>query len=156
MKRGFTLVEILVIILVVGILATFAFAGYHNLINNSKAEVCKTNLITLLTAVDTYGFENNQIPLTLSQLKKEHLEKAWAKVLQKKNPWKIKLAYFLVDLETKGLAYAQTSILERYTGGTKYLICPADETPPLQPGVFLTGLMPLSQASPMTPIKLCL
>ncbi len=129
-KRHFTLVELVIVVIIFGLLATFAIPGYLNVVERAKETVCENNSKVLLGAVNIYALENDQLPGTLGQLKQEHLEKSWAKYLEKEGSWKIKLAYFIVNFTKKGRAYAQTGWLERYVDDIKYFTCPADDTPP--------------------------
>jgi len=131
MKKGFTLLEIVIVLVVLGILATLSFPLYQNTIENAKIKVCETNLETIQAAIEIYGLENDRMPGSISQLKPEHLRRAWVKVFKEENPWKIKLSYFIIDLQNKGLLYAQDSFVRRYLGGDiKLITCPKDETPP--------------------------
>jgi len=140
MKKNFTLTEIIIVVVIVGIVITFAIPSYKNIIEKSKTETCKINLRVLLTAVETYAIENDELPASLGQLPKENLEKSWAKILGKENPWKVKFIYWIVDLDKHGLAYAQTSWTKRYIGDLKYFTCPADKSPP--PGGYSYGINP--------------
>jgi prepilin-type N-terminal cleavage/methylation domain-containing protein len=129
MKRSFTLVEILIAVIILGIILTFAVPTYYNILEKAKSKVCEQNLNVLAEAVEIYALENDSLPASLSQLRQDHLDKAWAKILDK-DSLKIKLAYYLVDLDKKGLAYAQTAWVERYVGKIKHLSCPSDQSPP--------------------------
>jgi general secretion pathway protein G len=106
-KKAFTLVEILVVVIVIGILATLGFPAYQNAVEASKEKVCSANLEVLQAAVEIYTMEHNTVPGSLSALKPEHIEKAFAKVMQGKDAWKKRLAYFIVEAPQWGLAYAQ-------------------------------------------------
>lgn len=131
MKKGFTLLEIVIVLVVLGILATLSLPLYQNTIENAKIKVCETNLKAIRAAIEIYGLENDRMPGSISQLKPEHLRKAWAKIFKEENSWKIKLPYFIIDLQNKGLLYAQDSFVRRYLGGDiKLITCPKDETPP--------------------------
>ncbi|MFH1503963.1 MAG: hypothetical protein ABIH08_01020 [Candidatus Omnitrophota bacterium] len=129
-KRNFTLVEIVITVIVIGVIATLAIPGYSNLLEKSKAKVCAANEEVLLGAIDIYALEYDKLPGVLGQLENEHLKKSWAKIFKKGNPLQLKLAYFLVDFNKRGAAYAQEAWLYRYIGNAQYLICPADPTPP--------------------------
>jgi len=126
MRKNFSLIELVIAIIIFSILATFAIPIYNGLLERAKAEVCEGNLSTLLGALENYGLEEDQMPGSLSQLKKEHLEKGWAKTFKERGLWRTKLAYFLVDFDKKGLAYAQAGLAERYLGGVN-LACPSYE-----------------------------
>lgn len=125
MKKGLTLVEILIVVAVVGILVTFAVPGYNNMIEKSKARVCMTNQEVLLGAVEIYALENDQLPASLSKLNSSQMQRAWVKVLEKNGKWKTKLAQFVVNLNHRGHAHAQ-SWISKYVDNHQNLICPAD------------------------------
>ncbi len=128
-KKHFTLLEIMFVLIIIGLVVTFALPSYHNIIENAKSKACQNNLDTILGALNTYGLENDELPASLGQLKQEHLDKAWAKNMRKKGAWKIKLAYFIVDLDSNGLAHAQTFV-EKFLKNSRDLTCPSDLTPP--------------------------
>lgn len=132
MKKSFTLMEIIIVVIILGILVTIGIPIYNNVMENAKVKVCETNQKVLLQAVEAYGLENDQLPGTLSDLKREHLRRAWAKVFREENPLLLKLAYFIVDWDKRSLAYAQEGWIKRYIGDLKYFTCPKDETPPPQ------------------------
>jgi len=122
MKKSFTLVEIVMIVIIVGVIATFALPAYRNVLEESKAEVCAMNLKVLLGAVETYAVENDALPSSLGQLNNRQLKQAWTKTLEKNNSWKVELAYWLVDFNQRGLAYAQEAKwAKKYIGDLKYL-----------------------------------
>ncbi|MBM3249870.1 MAG: prepilin-type N-terminal cleavage/methylation domain-containing protein [Candidatus Omnitrophica bacterium] len=146
-KKSFTLMEVIVVIVVIGILATLGFPGYKSMVENQKAKVCRQNLEALKRALDIYAMENDTLPGDLSGLPADYIRRAYAEVLRKKGAWKIKLAYFIVDLEKRGLAFAQgeegggrsllTDILAG--GDIKIITCPADHTPPTGSGGGIRG-----------------
>ena len=126
-KKSLTLLNLLIAIVVLAILTTIASPLYLNAVENAKAKVCATNLKTLKMAVEAYGLENSALPGSLSQLRPKDIKKAWAKVFKEENPFIIKLAYFLVDFDKKGLAYAKNSSFRRFVqGSSKTFMCPDD------------------------------
>ncbi len=106
-KNAFTILEIMVAIIVVGILSTLGLPYFQNVFENSKLEVCRTNLETLQKGLDIYVREHGTVPGSLSELRPEHLNKAYAQVISGKDGWKKQLAYFIVEGPKWGLAYAQ-------------------------------------------------
>jgi len=108
MKKAFTLMELVIVVIVVGILATLGYPAYKNTIENANIKVCLANQETLKSALDIYVMENDEMPGGLSQLPSETIRRAYAQVMQQKGAWKIKLAYFIVGLRERGLAYAVT------------------------------------------------
>jgi len=66
--RGFTFVELMVVITIVVILITMAIPIYNNTIRRSKETVLKQNLFTLRTVIDNYTFDKQKAPQSLQDL----------------------------------------------------------------------------------------
>jgi len=66
--RGFTFVELIVVITIVVILITMAIPIYNNTIKRSKETVLKQNLFTLRTVIDNYTFDKQKAPQSLQEL----------------------------------------------------------------------------------------
>ena len=66
--RGFTFVELVVVITIVVILITMAIPIYNNTIKRSKETVLKQNLFTLRTVIDNYTFDKQKAPQSLQDL----------------------------------------------------------------------------------------
>src|ERR1044072_4181503 len=66
--RGFTFVELIVVITIVVILITMAIPIYSNTIKRSKESVLKQNLFTLRTVIDNYTYDKQKAPPTLQDL----------------------------------------------------------------------------------------
>ncbi len=130
-KKAFSIVEIVVAIVIVGILATLGIPTYQNVLESSKEKVCTTNLKTLQKGLDIYIMEHGTVPGTLSELKREHLEKAYAQVMSEKGAWKARLAYLIVEGPQWGLVYAQGDYLP-------HLRCP--KNPNISPTAISYGL----------------
>ena len=69
--RGFTFVELMVVITIVVILITMAIPIYNKTIIRSKESVLKTNLFTLRTVIDNYTYDKMKAPQTLQDLVSE-------------------------------------------------------------------------------------
>ena len=63
--RGFTFVELMVVITIVVILVTMAIPIYNKTIIRSKETVLHQNLFTLRTVIDNYTFDKTKAPQTL-------------------------------------------------------------------------------------------
>jgi len=123
-RRAFTLIEVLVIVIIAGILASIAIPSYQNFMEEQKARVCETNLKTLQQALDIYAIDHDTMPASLSELPDETINKAFARILQEKGSWRIKLAYFMVDFNQRHLAYAAPFLNQLARGNMMILTCP--------------------------------
>ena len=104
MKKGFTLIEVLVALAIVAVLATVATISYQYILANAKRKVCETNLMMLRNATEFYLIEKEALPATLGDLKLDHLKDAFAKAMK---DWWTKLSYFIVKYDASKGAYAQ-------------------------------------------------
>lgn len=64
-RRSFTLVEMLVVLIIVGILAGVSFANYRKTKEDSMAKISENNLKTLKSSLDIYIMENGDMPITI-------------------------------------------------------------------------------------------
>lgn len=126
--KAFTLTEMLIVLVVVGVLATLGFPAYQKVIEDSRAQVCETNLRALKTALDIFAMENDIMPASLSALPQDYLERAYASLLKQKGVWRIKLARFITDFSReRNLAYAQQFFLNQLARrDMKLVTCPND------------------------------
>jgi general secretion pathway protein G len=69
--RGFTFVELMVVITIVVILITMAIPIYNKTIIRSKESVLKNNLFTLRTVIDNYTYDKMKAPQALQDLVSE-------------------------------------------------------------------------------------
>lgn len=61
MKRGFTLVEIMVVLVLMSLLAAIAIPSYMRSRQRSQTEACINNLVEIEGAKDRYAIENNKL-----------------------------------------------------------------------------------------------
>jgi len=57
-QKGFTLVETLVVVTIIGVLASVAVAGVGTTTGDSKTSACRSNVATLQAASDAYYAKN--------------------------------------------------------------------------------------------------
>jgi len=62
MKRGFTLVELIVVIGIIGVLAGILLASFSGGTESARAARCLSNMRNLASAVQTFGAENGRYP----------------------------------------------------------------------------------------------
>jgi general secretion pathway protein G len=67
-ERGFTLVELMIVMAVIGILLTIAIPAYLQAIKKAKEAVLKEDLHTMRTAIDQYTVDKEKAPQGLEDL----------------------------------------------------------------------------------------
>ncbi len=67
-ERGFTLVELMVVVAVIGVLCTLAIPLYTNVKARARLAQARADSRTLASAISTYGAHMGSIPSTLTQL----------------------------------------------------------------------------------------
>lgn len=67
-ERGFTLVELLVVMVIIAILLTIVTPRYFNSVDRAKETVLEQNLIILRDAIDKYFADTGKYPTDLHQL----------------------------------------------------------------------------------------
>jgi len=70
-RRGFTLVELMIVMTVITIIVAVAVPIYQRSIVRAKESVLKNNLFTLRTLIDEYTFDKQKAPQTLEDLVRE-------------------------------------------------------------------------------------
>jgi len=69
--RGFTFVELMVVITIITILMSMAIPIYNRSIIRAKESVLKSNLMTLRTVIDNYTYDKQKAPQTLQDLARD-------------------------------------------------------------------------------------
>jgi competence protein ComGC len=125
---GYTLAELLTVLLIILVLTTFGVFVYHRAIAYAKGTVCQTNLRALESAVELYTMETDALPASLGRLKLEQIEKGYARAMRD-GGWLKKLSFFLVKLDSSNEVYAQfltPENLKTYGVSEGIFHCPAD------------------------------
>ncbi|CAB3789998.1 type IV pilin protein [Pararobbsia alpina] len=74
--RGFTLIELVVVMAIIGLLLTIALPRYMHSIDRGKEQVRQQNVAVMRDAIDKYYGDNAQYPETLDELVTKHYLRA--------------------------------------------------------------------------------
>ena len=61
-NKGFTLVEILIVVVILGILAAIVIPQFTDASTQSKVSSCQTTLTTLRSQIELYKIQHNDVP----------------------------------------------------------------------------------------------
>lgn len=67
-RKGYTLVEIMIVVIIIGILAAIAVPNFLNTRATVQEEACKANLRQLESAIKMYHIDNGSWPASLNAL----------------------------------------------------------------------------------------
>ena len=128
--RAFTLMELMIAVVIITLIVSFASVGYSRYRDRAAMLVDETNEKVLLAAVKLYAYDTNALPGSLSQLRPDQIERAYALVTEGKRPYTL-LAFLEEKLGLFEIAEA-ASLPDRYLGENplRVLTCPTDSTPP--------------------------
>jgi general secretion pathway protein G len=69
--RGFTLIELVIVMATIALLLTLAVPRYFNTIDNGKASVQRQNMATIRDAIDKFHGDQGRFPDNLDELVRE-------------------------------------------------------------------------------------
>lgn len=136
-NKGFTLMELLIVLAIISILASIVAISYRHFIDKAKETVCRTNLTGLSNAIKLYIAENDALPAILGDLGLDNLEKGFA-LAMKDSGWWVKFSHILVKINIPREANAQFLTYDNLKGyGTsqEMFYDPADETKGISYGI---------------------
>lgn len=67
-RRGFTMVELMIVMAIVVILVSIALPLYQRSVIRAKESVLKSNLFTVRTVIDEYTYDKQKAPQSLQDL----------------------------------------------------------------------------------------
>ena len=66
-QRGFTLMELMIVIVIIGVLAAIGVPAYRNYVTEAKEAACKANVRTISTAFHMHYAEEGRYPVSDDQ-----------------------------------------------------------------------------------------
>jgi general secretion pathway protein G len=67
-RRGYTLVEIVIVLTIISILVSLAVPIYQKVVLRSRESVLRNNLFTIRNVIDEYSYDKQTAPQTLEDL----------------------------------------------------------------------------------------
>src|ERR1700722_11180879 len=67
-EQGFTLLELMIVMVVIGILAAIAIPSYVSSVRNAKDTILREDLHTMRAAIDSYTVDKQKAPQQLDDL----------------------------------------------------------------------------------------
>jgi len=123
-RRGFTLVELMIVMTIVSILVSIAIPIYQKSILRAKESLLRNNLFTLRTVIDEYTYDKQKAPQTLQELVSEgYLLKVPVDPITGSNTsWKV-----VMEDATTSVSQTEPGIFDVRSGSDR--VSPLENTP---------------------------
>ena len=114
-RRGFTFVEMMVVITIIVILITVAIPIYQKSIIRSREAVLKNNLFTLRTVIDNYTYDKEKAPQSLNDLVSDgYLKKVPLDPITNTDQWRL-----VMEDATQAVSQSEPGIFDIHSGSDK-------------------------------------
>lgn len=110
--RGFTLLELMVVIAILATLVALAVGQYQHSVTRSKEAVLKENLFVLRQAIDQYTLDKQQAPQSLEELVSAgYLRSVPTDPITQQRDWRVEFGdtLFSVDQTLTGITDVHSS-----------------------------------------------
>ena len=123
-KRGYTLVELMVVMVIISVLVAVAVPRYQKSIQSTKETMLRSHLQTLRTVIDEYTYDKKKAPQTLQDLVNEGYLRAVPvdPVTKRDDTWKVIMEDSLtaVDQTLPGIFDVRSGSDQKGLDGTPY------------------------------------
>jgi general secretion pathway protein G len=114
-RRGFTFVEMMVVVTIIVILISMAIPIYNRAIIRSKESVLHNNLFTLRTVIDNYSYDKAKAPQSLQDLVTEgYLRAVPIDPMTNSTDWKI-----VMEDASQSVSQSEPGIWDVHSGSDK-------------------------------------
>ncbi|GEM_PF-2902498 len=127
------MMELLIGLIVLGILSSLALLSLQGYRDRTAMMVDEANQKVLQAAVKLYAYDKNALPASLSRLRPQDLQRAYALVTEGKKPYTL-LAYLKECVQGRTVLAETVLPPAYYHNEVRVLVCPADRTPPTEAG----------------------
>ena len=121
--RGYTLIELIVVMAIISILLSVAVPMYQKSLRRTKEAVLKNNLFTLRNVIDEYTFDKKKAPQALQDLVDQgYLRQVPIDPITGNDQWRVVMedAYTMVDETQPGIVNVCSSSDQKSLEGTTY------------------------------------
>lgn len=88
-QRGFSLIELLVVVTIIGILAAAAMVNVRNAVRKAQETALKDNLFSMRKAIDNFYADKQRYPNDLEELVPNYIRKVPPDPILKQADWEI-------------------------------------------------------------------
>lgn len=123
LRKGYTLIELIVVMAIISILLAVAVPLYQKSLRRTKEAVLKNNLFTLRNVIDEYTFDKKKAPQTLQDLVDQgYLRQVPIDPITGTDQWRIVMedAYSMVDQTQAGIFNVCSTSDQKSLEGTVY------------------------------------
>ena len=115
-RRGFTIIELMIVMAVISILVSISVPMYQRSIQRSKEAVLRSNLYSLRTVIDEYTYDKGKAPQSLEDLVQAGYLRAvpMDPITGSAETWKI-----VMEDATSSVNQAEPGIWEVHSGSDK-------------------------------------